>query len=76
MDNMDFRKWLTSYGYTYEQYQEMDEAEKKKVEKRFKAENTGENFKKVGDGLKGLGCLIILIPIAAVLLFIIFNILT
>ena len=74
MDDLDFRKWLKEYGYTYEGYQDLAEEHKRKIESRFKFEHAGNRLKDLGDGLKGCGCVIMLLPILAALLFFIWNI--
>lgn len=73
MDNMDFRKWLTEYGYTYEEYQQMGEEEKKKIDKRFKTESKAGTLTAMANGAQGCGCLLILLPVFAILMFLLFN---
>ena len=61
--DLEFRKKLTTYGISAEEYENMDSVEKAKIDKKLKAEIKGESITKVGEGIKAVGCLIILIPI-------------
>ena len=72
MDNLEFRKFLTTYGISYEEYQQLDEAERQKLLNKFKAETKSDTFNKIGKGLQGIGCLIMLIPILLILLALLF----
>jgi len=72
MDNLEFRKFLTTYGISYEEYQQLDEAERQKLLNKFKAETKSYTFNKIGKGLQGIGCLIMLIPIRLILLVLLF----
>lgn len=80
MDNLDFRKFLTEYGLSYEEYETMTEEEKQQLVDRFKKgkqinarAEKAENLKKIGAGIQGCGCLIMLIPVLLILLFILFT---
>ncbi|WP_130806507.1 hypothetical protein [Senegalia massiliensis] len=72
MDDLDFRKKLTEYGISKEEYEAMTEEEKSKIDKKIKTELKSDNIKKVGKGIQGVGCLMILIPIAIVMIAAIF----
>lgn len=76
MDNLEFRKFLTEHGITYEEYLNMTEEKQKEIEKRFKTQNTANNFKVAGQGIQGCGCILILLPILLILLYFIFSIIT
>lgn len=76
VDSLNFRKWLKEYGYTYEEYVNLEDEKKKEIEKRFKTENTGNAFKSFGQGLQGCGCILMLIPVLAILIFIIYTAIT
>jgi hypothetical protein len=73
MDNMDFRKWLTQYGYTYDEYEQMGDKEKEQILKRFKSETSTDKLKTVGEGIRGCGCLIILVPFLIFLAYSMFS---
>lgn len=68
MDDLDFRKWLKEYGYTYEEYEGLSAAEKEQIERRFKAESRSNAFKSVGEGLQSCGCILMLLPILGILI--------
>jgi hypothetical protein len=72
MDNLEFRKFLTSYGISYEEYKRLEDPEKQELLKKFKSETKSDNLSKIGKGMQGLGCLIMLIPILLILLFLLF----
>ena len=76
MNDLEFRKFLTEYGLTYEEYENMTEDKKKELKKKYKLQNTSNNFKIAGDGMKGCGCILMLLPIAAILIYFIISILT
>ena len=80
MDNLEFRKFLIVYGISYEEYQGMTKEKQQELVNRFKKEEKErasevktDNLKKVGSGLQGLGCLIILIPILLLFLYFIIS---
>lgn len=73
---LDFRKYLTTFGITYEEYERMTEDKKQELINRFNQEQKvakinkkAEGFKTAGEGIQGCGCIIILIPIAIALLW-------
>lgn len=72
MDNLEFRKFLTTYGMNYEEYQRLEESKKQELLSKFKSETKSDNLSKIGKGMQGLGCLIMLIPILLILLFLLF----
>jgi len=72
MDDLEFRKFLTTYGMDYTEYQQLDEPQKKELLNKFKSETKSDNLSKIGKGMQGLGCLIMLIPILLILLFLLF----
>lgn len=74
MDNLEFRKFLTTYGIRYDEYKDMDKEERQKLLDTFKSETKTDNIGKIGQGLQGCGCLIMLIPILLVLLYFLFEI--
>ena len=74
MDNLEFRKFLNGYGLTYEQYEVLPEEQKLELEKRFRVQSKSEKTDVIGEGLKGVGCILILIPIAIALVGIIWSI--
>lgn len=76
MDSLEFRKFLTEYGITYEEYRNMTDEKQKEIEKRFKTQNAANNFKIAGQGIQGCGCILVLLPILAILLFFIFSVIT
>lgn len=73
MDNLEFRKFLTTYGISYKEFERMSEKEKQELITKFKSETRSDNLKKVGAGLQGLGCLIILVPVLLILLYFLFS---
>jgi hypothetical protein len=73
MKNLEFRKFLTTYGIGYEEYEGMEEAQKEELIRKFKSETKSDNLSKIGKGIQGLGCLIILIPILLILLLLLFS---
>lgn len=80
MDNLDFRKYLTTYGISLEEYEKMEDIQKKKLIDKFNIENKektraekADSLDKFGKGLQGCGCLIILIPILIVLIYFIIT---
>ena len=76
MDNLEFRKFLNTYGLSYEEYEALPEEQKKELEKTFNTQNKAEKTKAVGEGLKGIGCILILIPIFVGLVAIIWSIIS
>lgn len=74
MDNLEFRKFLTTYGISYEEYKQLTEEEKQELIKKFKTETKASNLEGIGKGLQGLGCLIILVPILIILIYFIFSV--
>jgi hypothetical protein len=72
VDNLEFRKFLTTYGMDYAEYQQLDETKKQELLSKFKSETKSDNLSKIGKGMQGLGCLIMLIPILLILLFLLF----
>lgn len=73
MDTLEFRKFLTEYGYTYDQYQELEQKEKDKIRKKFKTQNVSNKMGDVGKGIQGCGCVLILLPILAILIYFIIG---
>jgi len=73
MDNLEFRKFITTYGVSYEEYEKMADGEKEELVSKFRSQTKTENIDKVGKGLQGCGCLIMLIPILLGLLFFLFS---
>ncbi len=73
--DLEFREKLTTYGITQEEYEAMDPKEKDKVNKQINRELKAEKTAAVGKGISSVGCLIVLIPIAIILIVIIWNIL-
>ena len=73
MDNLEFRKFLTTYGMDYAEYQQLDETKKQELLKKFKSETKSDNLSKIGKGIQGIGCLIMLIPILIILLYLLFS---
>lgn len=73
MDNLDFRKFLTTYGISYEEYQEMAEEKKQELISKFKREVKTKTLDDVGKGLQGCGCLLILIPIILISLYFMYS---
>lgn len=73
MDNLEFRKFITTYGISYEEYEKMEDSEKEEIISKFESETKTDNMDKLGKGLQGCGCLIILIPILLGLLFFLFS---
>lgn len=74
MDNLEFRKFLTTYGIGHEEYKNMDKDQQQKLLDKFKSETKTNNIGKVGEGLQGCGCLITLVPILLILLYFLFII--
>jgi membrane protein insertase Oxa1/YidC/SpoIIIJ len=81
MDNLEFRKFLTTYGINQEEYEKMDDGEKQKLKDKYNNENKeksreekADNLEKIGNGLHGCGCLLLLIPILIGLLYILYSI--
>lgn len=74
MDNLEFRKFLTTYGISYEEYEGMAETQKEELVKKFKEETRTSNLENIGKGLQGLGCLIILIPVLIIMIYFIFSV--
>lgn len=80
MDNLEFRKFITAYGVSYDEYKNMEHEQKleltnkfKENEKEIKRSEKADNLQSVGKGLQGLGCLIILLPILIAFLYFIFS---
>lgn len=73
MDNLEFRKFLTTYGMNYEEYQRLEESKKQELLSKFKSETKSDNLSKIGKGIQGIGCLIMLIPILIILLYLLFS---
>lgn len=73
MDDLEFRKFLTTYGISYEEYEGMADKKKQELIDKFNREMKSDNLNKIGQGLQGLGCLIMLIPILLILLFFLFS---
>ncbi len=70
--DLEFRKYLTNYGISLEEYKNMDETQKKELINKFEKETRQDSLGKVGKGLQGAGCLIILVPILLILLIFFF----
>lgn len=73
MENMEFRKFLTEYSISIEEYENMADEEKQKLLNKFNHKEKTENLNKIGDGIKGCGCLIMLVPILLILLLLLFT---
>ena len=83
MNELDFRKYLTTYGINYEEYQGMTEEKKKELIDRFnketqqqKVQSKSDGIKSAGEAVKSIGCLIMLVPIVLVLLSFIWAVIT
>lgn len=74
VDKLEFKKYLTTYGITFDEYKAMNEKEKLKLMEKYLAQQRQETYKGLADLFKGIGCLAILIPIVAIWLGIMFNI--
>ena len=81
-DNLDFRKFLTTYGISFEEYQKMGVEQQSELLGRFNAEmqkvrqiQTSEGIASCGQALEGCGCSLMMLPIVIVLLFIAFSVL-
>ncbi len=82
IENLEFRKFLTTYGISYEEYQSMSIDQQTELLGTFNAEThmvkqneTVDGIATCGQALEGCGCSIMLLPIIIVLLFIAFSIL-
>lgn len=73
MDNLEFRKFLTEYGISNEEYENMTDEEKQKLTDKFKQKEKANNLNKIGNGFKGCGCLIMMIPLLILLLYVLFS---
>jgi hypothetical protein len=80
MENLEFRKYLTTYGISVEEHEGMPEEKKQELINGFnqtvkaeKAQRTGENIKTVGETIKGIGCLMMMVPLLIVCVIIIFS---
>jgi hypothetical protein len=80
MENLEFRKYLTTYGISVEEYEGMPEEKKQELINGFnqmikseKAQRTGENIKTVGETIKSIGCLMMMVPLLIVCVIIIFS---
>jgi len=71
--DLEFRKKLTTYGISAEEYEAMDKKEKDKIDKKIKVELRAEKTAAVGKGISSIGCMIMLIPIAIILVIFIWN---
>ncbi len=74
MNNLEFRKFLNGYGLSYDEYEALPDEQKKELEKLFKTQQNADKTKAVGEGLKGIGCILMLIPVAIALIGIIWSI--
>lgn len=73
MDNLEFGKFLATYGINYEEYQRLEESKKQELLNKFKLETKSDNLSKIGKGIQGCGCLIMLVPILLILLYFLFS---
>lgn len=83
MDSLEFRKFITEYGYTYQEYEKLNEEDQEKLKNEFeikqknlKTQEKQESIKSVGEGIQGCGCILMLIPVAIVFLVIVWAIIT
>lgn len=74
--DLDFRRKLTEYGISVEEYNNMTEREKADIDNRINAELNHMKRAAVASGLQGLGCSIMLIPILIIFLIIIWALIT
>ena len=75
VDDLEFRKFLTSYGIGYEEYKTMPEDKKAELRKKHTSEKKINNLEGMGKGCQGLGCLIILVPVLVILLYFVISML-
>lgn len=73
--DLEFRKKLTTYGITQEEYEAMDPKEKDKINKQINRELKSDKTAAVGKSLSSIGCLLMLIPIAIIIIMFIWSIL-
>lgn len=74
--NLDFRKKLTEYGVTIEEYNNMTEEQKAEINRKINAELKANKFKTIGEGVQGCGCILMLLPILGILLLFIWILIT
>lgn len=74
--DLEFRKFLTSYGITYEEYMDMEDEKKKELIDEFNKEQRTVGLQKLGEGMQGCGCSLMLLPVVIFLLFFIYLIIT
>lgn len=71
--NLELRKFLMEYGISKEEFGNMTEDEKRQLYEQFKKKNRIEGLNKLGKGLQGLGCLIMLLPLLIIFLIILIG---
>ena len=83
MADLEFRKFLTTYGVSNKEYESLPEEQKQELINKYNQEHKAaitqgkaDTLKNVGAGMQGCGCSMMLIPILAILLIIIFIIIT
>lgn len=82
INNLDFRKFLTTYGISYEEYLAMSIDQQSELLGRFNAEmqrvrqiETSDGIASCGQAMEGCGCSLMLVPLVIFLLFMAFSIL-
>lgn len=80
MEDLDFRRFLTTYGVSYEEYKNMNIEQQQELIHRFdmlikaeKQDQVTSGISSCGQALQGCGCSIMLLPVVVVLLFIAFS---
>lgn len=81
VDEFEFRKFLTTYGISFEEYENMTTLKKQELlmkyeshQKAIKSQNKAAAMTNIGEGLSSCGCILMLIPVVVICLFIIFAI--
>ena len=73
MSDLEFRKFLTTYGINYEEYKNLSDSEKEELKKKYTSENKGNILKGIGKGCQGVGCLIMLVPLLIFFVYLLFS---
>lgn len=83
MSDLEFRKFLTTYGISFEEYQNMSDEQKQELITKYEGEQrfnnqqeTANTIQNIGDGIKSCGCIIVLIPVLILFVIILWSIIT
>lgn len=78
--NLEFRKFLTTYGISHEEYESMEDNKKQELINKFNQEmkqqrtqGISKGMQDIGKGCQGIGCALILLPAVIFLLLMVFR---